>query len=122
MTDQYTAVLDRFEGEQAVLLLEDGGETVGDVVVGRDTLPADGAHQDAMFTVTVTDDGDLETIEYQPERTEQRHEHAQSRFDRLSKRPPSFSDGADTETEHNTNPDPETDIDKNRPSTDDDWD
>ncbi|MFB9807267.1 DUF3006 family protein, partial [Haladaptatus pallidirubidus] len=57
MTDEtteprtFTAVLDRFEEEQAVLLLESNGETVDELVIHRDDLPESGRHQDAIFTV-----------------------------------------------------------------------
>lgn len=106
MSDQYTGVLDRFEDEEAVLLLGADGETVGDLIVERDMLPTDGAHQDAVFTVRLSDDGDLETIEYRPDRTAQRNDRAQSRFDRLSKRPPSPADDADPETDNAADSDP----------------
>lgn len=88
----YTAALDRFEVtqadvEQAVLLLEADGEVVDELVVERDQLPEDGQHVDAVFEVTVVN-GNLQSVDYQPEETEERSEAAQSRFDRLSRRPP----------------------------------
>ena len=49
---EYIAVLDRFEGKQAVLEVssEDGRD---EVVVDRMTLPADGQHTDAILTVRI---------------------------------------------------------------------
>ncbi|WP_251329470.1 DUF3006 domain-containing protein [Haloplanus pelagicus] len=81
----YTAVLDRFEEEVAVLVLESDAETIGHVVVDTETLPAEGQHQDALFTVVIRDDT-LTEATYRPNRTEKRRETAQSRFDRLSER------------------------------------
>jgi hypothetical protein len=81
----YTAVLDRFEGEDAVLILEGDDQPAGQLVVASETLPDDGHHQDALFTVTVRDEA-LVDATYHPERTERRRESAQSRFDRLARR------------------------------------
>lgn len=90
----YTAVLDRFEGNLAVLLVEDGDSVVGDAVVARERLPESGRHQDAVFDV-VFEDGDPVDFDYRPETTEERREGAQSRFDRLSRRAPPAVDGED---------------------------
>lgn len=84
---QYVAVVDRFEGDLAVLLLEDGDEVVDDVAVGRDRLPEQGRHQDAVLAVVVQD-GRLADVEYRPDETERRAESARERFDRLARRPP----------------------------------
>lgn len=84
---RYTAVLDRFEDDLAVLLLEDGDEVVDDLVVDRERLPSPARHQDAVLTVVVRD-GDLADATYDPETTERRSERARDRFDRLSRRPP----------------------------------
>ncbi|WP_227356128.1 DUF3006 domain-containing protein [Haladaptatus salinisoli] len=84
----FTAVLDRFEEEQAVLLLETDGETVDELVMHRDKLPESGRHQDAIFTVTVDEETVLE-MEYMPTETEERAKAAQQQFDRLARRPPS---------------------------------
>ena len=81
----YTAVLDRFEDDLAVLVLESDDETIGQLVVDAGALPADGQHQDALFTVVVRDDELAETT-YHPDRTAHRQETAQSRFDRLAGR------------------------------------
>lgn len=85
--EEYTAVIDRFEGDLAVLLLERDGETVGDVAVPRAELPPDARHQDAVLRVTV-EDGEVQQATYEAEETAERKERAQSRVDRLSQRPP----------------------------------
>ncbi|WP_267643986.1 DUF3006 domain-containing protein [Haloarchaeobius amylolyticus] len=79
----YTVVLDRFEDEQAVLLCEDDGEVVEELVVPKWFLPPDGRHQDAIFTLR-TGEVDQTVLAYQPAETEKRQKEAQSRFDRLS--------------------------------------
>lgn len=83
----YTAVLDRFEGDQAVLVLEQDGRDVADYPVPTERLPEVGRQQDAVFDVAI-EDGNLVDITYNPGETESRRESAQQRFDRLSKRPP----------------------------------
>jgi hypothetical protein len=86
--ERYTAVVDRIEDGLAILQLERGGEVVDSLVVEEGELPPDGRHQDAVLTVVV-DDGALVDAEYRPEETTERRKKAQSRFDRLSRRPPS---------------------------------
>ena len=83
---RYTAVIDRFEGERAVLLLEDDEEVAAELVVSERRLPEDALHTDAVLSVRVRD-GELVTAEYDPEETERRTSDAQSRFDRLARRP-----------------------------------
>jgi hypothetical protein len=90
----YAAVVDRFEGDQAVLLLEADGETVGERVLARDRLPDDGRHVDAVLRVNL-EDGDVVDVRYEPEESERRTERARRRFDELSRRPP----GTDDESE-----------------------
>lgn len=85
---EYTAIIDRFEGDLAVLLLEHEGETLDDIAVDRSALPDDARHVDAVLSVVVQD-GELLDASYRPDETEQRKESAQARFDRLSQRPPS---------------------------------
>src|SRR6056297_1247413 len=92
----YTAVVDRFEGDQAVLLLEDDGETVGERVLDRGRLPADGGHVDAVLRVELQD-GDVVDASYDPDETTNRSERARRRFDDLSSRPPSADDESDSE-------------------------
>lgn len=81
----YTAVLDRFEGEYAIIQLEADGEALDQVMVERSDLPEDGRHQDAVFTIEVSDT-ELVAVEYEPDTTEDRQADAQERFDRLSER------------------------------------
>lgn len=89
----YTAVVDRFEEELAVLLLEADGETVDEMVVDREVLPEDGRHVDAVFEVEIEDD-DLVAGDYLESETTERAERSQRRFDSLSQRPPSDEDDA----------------------------
>ncbi|WP_254535019.1 DUF3006 domain-containing protein [Halomarina litorea] len=91
---RYTAVLDRFEGDDAVLVLERGGEDVDDIAVPRSDLPERGRKQDAVFAVVVRD-GELRSVRYKPHATRSRGERAQSRFDRLARRPPRRGDDGD---------------------------
>ncbi|OSO90588.1 hypothetical protein B9H04_16875 [Halorubrum ezzemoulense DSM 17463] len=88
---EYTAVVDSIEDGLATVFFERDGEEVGNAVLEADRLPEDGKHADAILTVTVVD-GDLETVQYEPEQTTERADAAQNRFDRLSKRPPSEDD------------------------------
>ena len=85
---QYTAVVDRIEDRHATLLLEEDGEDAYELVVCPEALPSDGRHSDAILTVEITDD-ELGEAKYRPDETEARQESSQSRFDRLSERPPS---------------------------------
>lgn len=89
----YTAVVDRIEGEDAVLEV-DGDDDRWELVVERDELPTDGRHADAILEVRVEDEQLVEAI-YQPEETGRRRQRSQDRFDRLSRRPP----GSDDETD-----------------------
>lgn len=83
----YTAVLDRFEGDLAVLVLEGDGRDVADVALDRERLPEAGRRGDAVYEAVV-DDGEVTDLTYDPEETRERKEQAQDRFDRLSERPP----------------------------------
>lgn len=58
----YTAILDRFEDDRAVLLVEGEDELVGELVVDEDDLPEDGQHVDAVATVEVEDGELVETL------------------------------------------------------------
>jgi hypothetical protein len=84
----YTAVVDSIEDRLATVFFEQDGEVVGDAVLDAGELPEDSRHADAIFSVTVEDEAVIEW-EYREAKAEQRKEAAQSRFDRLSKRPPS---------------------------------
>lgn len=87
----YTAVVDSIEDGLATVFFEQDGEEVGDAVLESSVLPADARHADAILSVTIAE-GDLVEATYDPERTADRADQAQSRFDRLSKRPPSDED------------------------------
>jgi hypothetical protein len=88
---QYTAVVDSIEDGLATIFFERDGEEVADAVLDATILPADTRHADAIVLVTISD-GELVEAAYDAEQTEGRAEQAQSRFDRLSERPPSDED------------------------------
>lgn len=84
MSETYTATLDRIEdGSTAVLLLEADGETVEQLDVDLDRLPADGRHEGAVLEVAVEGE-ELREAEYLPDVTRSRRESVRERFDRLS--------------------------------------
>jgi hypothetical protein len=87
-TDHFIGVVDRFEDDLAVVLLEQDGETVDELVIDRDALPEGAEHVDAILQITREADGSVREMSYDPETTAERNERAQSRFDRLAKRPP----------------------------------
>lgn len=91
----YTAVVDRFEDDLAVLLLEEDGETVGELVVNEDRLPESGRHVDAVVDVEL-EDGDLIQVMYENQETNDRATEARRRFDELSQRPPATDDESDS--------------------------
>jgi hypothetical protein len=82
----YTAVVDRFEDDLAALEVE-GEDERYELVVPTASLPEEGQAVDAVLVIEV-DDGDLVDAVYKPTETEERKESAQSRYDRLSRRPP----------------------------------
>lgn len=83
---EHSAVVDRLEETRAVLeVTTDDG--LYELVVDEADLPAAGRHSDAVLTVTVRD-GDVVEATYDAEETSGREANAQSRFDRLSNRPP----------------------------------
>jgi hypothetical protein len=88
MGEIYTGVVDRFEGDQVVVLLESDGDVVDERLVSTDKLPEAGRHDDAVIQVSL-EDGEIADIEYDEDETESRKERAQSRFQNLSERPPS---------------------------------
>ena len=90
---EYTAVVDNVEDGLATVFFERDGEEQGDAVLEATRLPPDARHADAVLSVTLGD-GRIEAASYDPEETADRSEAAQSRFDRLSRRPPSESDDA----------------------------
>jgi hypothetical protein len=87
----YTAVVDSIEDGLATVFVEQDGEDVGNAVLDATQLPEDGRHADAILDVTVVD-GELTDATYDVATTERRADSAQSRFDRLSERPPSGKD------------------------------
>ena len=87
----YTAVVDSIEDGLARVFFEQDGEEVGDAVIDASQLPSDGRHADAILSVSLHD-YQLETAIYKPEKTVDRAEEAQNRFDRLAKRPSSDED------------------------------
>jgi hypothetical protein len=87
----YTAVVDRFEDDLAVLLLEADGDTVAELTLAKARLPDPGRHVDAIFSVELADD-ELVDLTYDPDATADRADAAQRRFDSLSRRPPSDDD------------------------------
>jgi hypothetical protein len=91
----YTAVVDRFEDELAVLLLEADGETVDELVLSKERLPEDRRHVDAILTIDISDQNVVE-IDYREDETEARADRAQNRFDELSQRPPSRDTESDS--------------------------
>ncbi|TYT60283.1 DUF3006 domain-containing protein [Natrialba swarupiae] len=86
MTEIYTATLDRIvDGQTAVLLLEEDGETVDQLNVDVARLPSESQHEGAVLEIVV-EASELCEAEYLPEVTQSRKETAQGRLDRLSKR------------------------------------
>ncbi|SEP10425.1 Protein of unknown function [Halogranum amylolyticum] len=87
-TQQFTGVIDRFEDDLAVILLEANGEVVDELVLEREAIPTEAAHPDAVLEVTLVD-GEVTDLSYDATETTDRKNRAQSRFDRLAERPPS---------------------------------
>jgi len=74
-----TAVLDRFEGDRAVLV-SDADERF---VVPRSAVPPEGRHVDAVFHLTLQD-GRVVGMRYDPAATRERERRNQARFDALA--------------------------------------
>lgn len=87
----YTVVVDTIEDGLATVFFEQEGEDVGSATIDADTLPAEARHADAILTVEITDT-EITRLSYEPDRTENRNQAAQDRFDRLSSRPPRDDD------------------------------
>nr|WP_233341066.1 DUF3006 domain-containing protein [Haloprofundus sp. MHR1] len=83
MDEATLLVVDRFEGDDAVLLVEEDGELVDELVLPTAMLPTDGQHQDAILSLARPDETRVE-LRYDPEMTTERRQSAQDRFDRLS--------------------------------------
>ena len=90
-TKHVTGVIDRFEADLAVILLEEDGAVVDEKVVERDELPSEADHADAVLDVELTD-GEITELSYDRDETVRRKDRAQSRFDRLAERPPNEND------------------------------
>ncbi|MFC7138472.1 DUF3006 domain-containing protein [Halosimplex aquaticum] len=82
----YTAVVDRIEDTLATLQLE-GDDDLYNLVIGEEELPEPARHADAILDVELEDE-ELVRADYDEAETEARRDKAQSRFDRLSERPP----------------------------------
>lgn len=83
MNGTYTAYLDRIvDGTEAVLLLEEDGTTVDELILDVGTLPAAGQHERALFEVDVGD-GELTAVEYLPEEERKRRERIKRKSERL---------------------------------------
>ena len=76
-----TAVLDRFEGDTAVLVFDDGDRRLS---VPRTSLPVAGRHVDAVFDVSVAH-GSLTSARYDPRTTRRRERCARQRFATLAR-------------------------------------
>ena len=86
MSETYTATVDRIvDGQTAVLLLEDDGETVDQIDLDVSKLPSAGRHEGAVLAVELVG-GEFDGAEYLPDVTRTRTESAQERLDRLSTR------------------------------------
>lgn len=81
---QYTATVDRIEGDVAVLLLEADGDIIEERHLSVEDLP-DAAGEGAVCELTFDAD-DLVEITLRPDETESRRDRLRERFDRLSRR------------------------------------
>ncbi|GGL41521.1 DUF3006 domain-containing protein (plasmid) [Halarchaeum sp. CBA1220] len=78
-------VLDRFEGDYAVLVVQEGGQDVGDYLVEAADIPPEERHEDAVFEVRI-ENNEISDLDYLAEETAERETDSQARFDRLSNR------------------------------------
>ena len=85
---EYTGVVDSIEDGLATVFVEQDGGEVADATLPASDLPPDGRHADAILSLTI-EGGAITDAVYESETTQQRADDAQSRFDRLSERPPS---------------------------------
>lgn len=91
MGEIHLGVIDRFEGDDAVVLLESDGDVVDELVLPQAEIPKAGRHDDAVLEIER--EGDMVTaVSYAEAKTERREGHAAERFRELSKRPPSSDD------------------------------
>lgn len=82
----YSAVVDRIEDGLAALEVETEAG-LAELLVDPVELPEPAKTADAVLRIQIID-GSLAEANYLPEETESRKKDAQSRFDRLSQRPP----------------------------------
>jgi hypothetical protein len=87
----YVGVVDRFENEQAVVVLERDGAEVGDVLVPKSRLPQRARRQNAIVRV-VLKNGDVVNVWYDAQATRDRGASAQARFDRIAEPAPEKRD------------------------------
>ena len=86
----YTAVVDRIEDDLAALVIEEEGTDIAELVVEVADLPAEARRVDAVVYVELVDEA-LVSVTVDEEEAVARKDDAQSRFVRLSKRPPDES-------------------------------
>lgn len=86
MNGTFTATIDRIVDDQtAVILLENDGEVIEQLDISVNQLPDATQEEGNVVTVGLAE-GEIVSIEYEPEATQQRREAAQDRLDRLSGR------------------------------------
>lgn len=89
----YTGVIDRIvDGEQAVILVEDEGETIDERVLHVNDLPAD-AQEEGMVVEVDFEDGEATAISARPEEMQDRLERNRKRLDSLSRELDNKRDG-----------------------------
>lgn len=84
MSETRTGVIDRIvDGETAVILIEEDGETVDQFDIDAEGLP-EGAGEGAVLNVEIAG-SEVRNLEYLREETNERKQAAQDRLDSLSK-------------------------------------
>ncbi|WP_338728650.1 DUF3006 domain-containing protein [Haladaptatus sp. DJG-WS-42] len=83
----YTAVIDRIEDAHAVLLIEEAGRDVDELVIHESKLPFELREANLVVHIAL-EGGVVKSVTADDEATDERMEDAQSRFDRLAQRPP----------------------------------
>lgn len=84
MDGTYTAYLDRITDiNDAVLLLEQDGETVEEVRIDAKELPPEGQHERAVLKVTFVD-GELVNAEHLPAEEKQRRKRIDEKMERTA--------------------------------------
>ncbi|MCH7661157.1 MAG: DUF3006 domain-containing protein [Euryarchaeota archaeon] len=85
MSERVGATVDRIEGEIAVILIERDGEVTDEKQLPAAELPEE-ACEGSVLACTLSS-GEITGMTVDAEETRKRRERAQSRFDRLSRRP-----------------------------------